>query len=79
MSVFIFKTEIFFKYFILVTPFEYQPPGFVDAIHKDTLGFAVENIRVKIGNVITPHACMKVRIRAPKHHFEGAEVGNACK
>ncbi|XP_076813631.1 uncharacterized protein LOC143460118 isoform X2 [Clavelina lepadiformis] len=55
------------------TPLNYQPPGFVGAAENETLGFCIENIRIKAGTIITPHSCMKVRVRAEKDQFEKDE------
>ena len=65
---------IIFTILFLVTPADYQPPGFIEAIEKDTLGFVVDNLRLKLGHIVTPHTCMKVRVRAPKSQFEAPEV-----
>ena len=54
----------------LVTPPEYQPPGFMEAVENDTLSFMVDNIRIKVGHVQTPYTSMKVRVRASKDQFE---------
>lgn len=53
----------------LVTPPDYQPPGFTEAIDKDTLSFMIDNVRIKVGHVQTPHTSMKVRVRAAKDQF----------
>lgn len=60
-------------YMYVVTPRDYQPPGFKEADSKAII-FEKEPVKLTMGEVVTPYHSLKLHMATERHRLEQAGV-----
>lgn len=65
----VFKLFFVVSVCFVVTPQDYQPPGFKEA-DSDMLVFEKEPVKLTMGEVVTPYHTLKLDMATEKHRLE---------